>query len=31
MGPGEWLRWLLSSPSAVLVGVALAALLVLLL
>lgn len=28
MGPGEWLRWLLSSPSAALVGLVLAAVLV---
>lgn len=30
MGPGEWLAWLVSSPSAALVGVVLAALLMLL-
>ena len=28
MKPGEWLRWLVSSPSAALVGVLLAAVLV---
>ena len=28
MTPGEWLRWIVSSPSAALVGLVLAALLV---
>ena len=28
MGPGEWLAWLVSSPSAALVGLVLAAVLV---